>query len=40
MRKKNSEFETGYFSETGLTPTHKGHFAFIELDDFACWVAA
>jgi serine/threonine protein phosphatase PrpC len=40
MRKKDSEFETGYYTETGLTPTNKGHFAHIELEDFACWVVA
>jgi serine/threonine protein phosphatase PrpC len=40
MRKKNCEFESGYYAETGLTATHKGYFSFVELEDYACWVVA
>jgi serine/threonine protein phosphatase PrpC len=40
MRKSNSEFKTSFISEPGTFITNKGYFAFMELDDIACWIAA
>lgn len=40
MRRDNSEFKTNFISEAGSFATNKDYFAFIELDDLACWVAA
>ena len=40
MRKGNSTFLTGFLSETGTFRFNHDYFAFVELDDFACWIAA
>ena len=40
MRKKSSVFHTGFVSEAGSFGVNKDYFAYAELDDFACWVAA
>lgn len=40
MRKDSSDFNTSFISEGGSFIQNKDYFAFIELDDFACWVAA
>jgi serine/threonine protein phosphatase PrpC len=40
MRKSNSNFKTSFVSEPGTFITNKGCFAFVELDDVACWVMA
>ncbi|MBC2580538.1 serine/threonine protein phosphatase [Clostridium sp. DJ247] len=40
MRKDNSEFKTSFISEAGIFTTNKDYFAFVELDDAACWIAA
>ncbi|MCH1625994.1 serine/threonine protein phosphatase [Fredinandcohnia quinoae] len=40
MRKENSKFETAFLSEAGSSIHNKDYFAFVELDDFACWVIA
>ncbi|MFP3917120.1 serine/threonine protein phosphatase [Lysinibacillus telephonicus] len=40
MRKENSKFETAFLSEAGSSIQNKDYFAFVELDDFACWVMA
>ncbi|ERI04673.1 PP2C family protein-serine/threonine phosphatase [Aneurinibacillus aneurinilyticus] len=40
MRKDNSEFKTAFLSEAGTFINNKDYFAFIELDDIACWVVA
>lgn len=38
MRKENSEFNTGFISESGSSLINKGYFAFMETDDYGCWV--
>lgn len=40
MRRENSEFLTGFLSEEGTSITNKNYFAFMQLDDMACWVLA
>ena len=40
MRKENSNFKTCYLSESGRRLDNKDYFAFVEEDDFACWVMA
>jgi serine/threonine protein phosphatase PrpC len=40
MRRNSSEFNTGFISEAGTFRTNKDYFAFMELDDMACWIAA
>ncbi len=40
MRKNSCEFKTAFLSEAGTIKTNKDYFAFVELDDFACWIAA
>lgn len=40
MRKENSNFETKYLTEAGRKLENKDYFAFVEEDDFACWVMA
>nr|WP_106780331.1 SpoIIE family protein phosphatase [Lysinibacillus timonensis] len=40
MRKENSKFETAFLSEAGSSIHNKDYFAYVELDDFACWVMA
>lgn len=40
MRKDNSEFITGFLSESGSFVRNKDYFAYTELDDIACWVIA
>ena len=40
MRKNSSDFKTGFVSEAGTFRTNKDYFAFMELDDVACWVIA
>ncbi|HEY2492967.1 MAG TPA: serine/threonine protein phosphatase [Paenibacillus sp.] len=40
MRKENSDFKTGFVSEAGSFINNKDYFAYIELDDMACYVIA
>lgn len=40
MRKLNSKFKTNFISEEGAFLQNKDYFAFIELDDYACYVIA
>lgn len=40
MRRNSSEFNTSFVSEAGTFRTNKDYFAFMELDDTACWIAA
>jgi serine/threonine protein phosphatase PrpC len=40
MRKSNSDFKASFVSEPGTFITNKGYFAFVELDDIACWIGA
>ncbi|WP_291569004.1 MULTISPECIES: PP2C family protein-serine/threonine phosphatase [unclassified Clostridium] len=40
MRKLNSKFKTAFVSEAGTFLQNKDYFAFIELDDYACYVIA
>ncbi|WP_086347949.1 PP2C family protein-serine/threonine phosphatase [Candidatus Enterococcus clewellii] len=40
MRKENSNFKTCYLSESGRRLDNKDYFAFVEENDFACWVMA
>lgn len=40
MRRDNSDFKTNFISEAGTFPNNKDYFAFMEFDDFACWVVA
>jgi serine/threonine protein phosphatase PrpC len=40
MRKGNSDFKSSFVSEPGTFITNKGYYAFMELDDIACWIAA
>lgn len=38
MRKENSEFKTSFLSEAGSFVQNKDYFAYMELEDVACWV--
>ncbi|MBD8498805.1 PP2C family protein-serine/threonine phosphatase [Paenibacillus arenosi] len=40
MRRDNSEFVTSFVSEAGTFVNNKDFFAFVEMDDKACWVIA
>ena len=40
MRKNSSEFKTNFVSEPGTFRTNKDYFAFMELDDLACYAVA
>ncbi|BFH17790.1 MULTISPECIES: serine/threonine protein phosphatase [Paenibacillus] len=40
MRKENSDFKTSFVSEAGSFLHNKDYFAYVELDDMACWVVA
>lgn len=40
MRRENSEFLTEFLSEEGTFITNKDYFAYMELEDMACWVMA
>lgn len=40
MRKLNSAFKTAFISEAGAALENNDYFAFVELDDFACYVIA
>jgi serine/threonine protein phosphatase PrpC len=40
MRKDNSEIVTSFLSEAGTSISNKDYFAYVELDDVACWVLA
>jgi len=40
MRKLNSKFKTNFVSEEGTFLQNKDYFAFIELDNYACYVIA
>jgi len=40
MRKNSIEFKTGFTSEAGTYRTNKDFFAYSELDDYACYIAA
>ncbi|MWC31334.1 serine/threonine protein phosphatase [Paenibacillus sp. MMS18-CY102] len=39
MRKENSELKTAFVSEAGTFLHNRDYFAFVELDDMACWIA-
>ena len=38
LRRLNSDFDTKFISEKGSMQTNRDYFAFVELDNFACWV--
>ena len=40
MRKQNSTFKTGFLSEAGSELENNDYFAFVELDQYACYVIA
>jgi serine/threonine protein phosphatase PrpC len=40
MRKSNSDFNSSFVLEAGTFISNKGYFAYVELDDIACWVGA
>jgi len=40
LRKSNSDFRTAFVSETGSQLVNNDYFAFVELDDYACYVIA
>ncbi|WP_068777104.1 PP2C family serine/threonine-protein phosphatase [Paenibacillus sp. FJAT-26967] len=40
MRKENSDFKTGFVTEAGTFVQNRDYFAFVELEDMACWVLA
>ncbi|AZO95790.1 hypothetical protein [Halocella sp. SP3-1] len=40
MRKDNSDFVTAFVTDAGDFKDNRDYFAFVELDDFACWVLA
>lgn len=40
MKRQNSEFSTAFVSESGGKLFNNDYFAFVELDDFACYVLA
>ncbi|MGN0145068.1 MAG: PP2C family protein-serine/threonine phosphatase [Clostridium sp.] len=40
MRKLNSKFVTNFISESGTYLQNKDYFAFVELDEYACYVIA
>lgn len=40
MRKLNSKFNTSFVSEEGTYLQNKDYFAFVELDNYACYVIA
>ena len=40
MRKSNSEFKTAFISEAGGQLANNDYFAYVELDDYACYVLA
>ena len=40
MRKSNSIFKTAFISEAGAELTNNDYFAYVELDDYACYVLA
>ncbi|MDR9856614.1 serine/threonine protein phosphatase [Paenibacillus sp. VCA1] len=40
MRKENSDFQTAFVSEAGSFVDNRDYFAFVELDDMACYVIA
>ena len=40
MRRQNSTFKTGFISEAGSELKNHDYFAFVELEDYACYVIA
>lgn len=40
MRKEEAKFETRFFSETGTQSKNNDYFGYIQLDNYAIWVAA
>ena len=40
MRRENSDFETKFITSPGDFKINKDYFAYLELDDYACWVLA
>lgn len=40
MRKSNSVFKTAFVSESGAELSNNDYFAYVELDDYACYVVA
>lgn len=40
MRKENAGFQTAFLSEEGSKLLNRDYFAYVEMDDYACYVAA
>ena len=40
MRRENSDFATKFITSAGDFKNNKDYFAYVELDDYACWVLA
>lgn len=40
MRRENAGFRTGFVSEEGTKLLNRDYFAYVEMDDYACYVAA
>ena len=40
MKKSNSDIKTAFVSESGAELTNKDYFAYVEMDDYACYVLA
>ena len=40
MRRENAEFQTAFLSEEGTKLLNRDYFAYVEMDDYACYVAA
>ena len=40
MRKEEAKFETRFFSEAGTKGKNNDYFGYIQLDNYAIWVAA
>lgn len=40
MRRENSDFETEFITSPGDFKENKDYFAYVELDDYVCWVLA
>ena len=40
MRKENSEFKTKFISESGSYLRNADYFAFVELENYACYCVA
>ena len=40
MRRENAGFRTAFVSEEGTKLLNRDYFAYVEMDDYACYVAA